>query len=78
MLVKRFFFFIWKQISFEVNASGEGLPSPQSPSGLRQVFFQLEEPLSRDCLCLKQATLLSYLLSGLCRSTKAHLQSAHL
>ena len=41
MLVKRFFFFIWKQMSFEVNASGEGVPSPESPSGLGQVFFQL-------------------------------------
>lgn len=41
MLVKRFLFFIQKQMSFEVNASGEGVPSPESPSGLGQFFFQL-------------------------------------
>ena len=38
MLVKRFLFFIQKQMSFEVNATVHSL---ESPSGLRQLFFWL-------------------------------------
>lgn len=78
MLVRRFSFSSWRQISFEVNASGEGLPSPQSPHQDSGRSSSSWKNPSQDCLCLKQAALLSYLLSGLCRSTKARLRSAHL